>query len=46
VLPSAFLREAISGFLDRLRQHQAVVAELEAVLLGGGAGAPWGQQGG
>lgn len=39
VLPSTFLREAIGGFLDRLRQHQAAVTELEAVLLGpGGAG--------
>ncbi|PSC72685.1 Hydroxyproline-rich glyco family [Micractinium conductrix] len=35
VLPSSFLREAIAGFLDRLRQHQAAVAELEAVLVGG-----------
>jgi hypothetical protein len=32
VLPSQFLREAISGFRHRLGQHQAVVAELEQVL--------------
>lgn len=38
VLPSMFLREAISGFQDRLRQHQAAVAELEQVLLASGAG--------
>ena len=43
-LPSQFLREAIAGFLDRLRLHQATVAELEQVLLlangsGGAAGA-------
>ena len=36
VLPSTFLREAVAGFLDRLRQHQAAVAELEAVLVAGG----------
>lgn len=50
VLPSTFLREAVAGFLGRLRQHQAAVAELEAVLLAGGghtrrgAGAPDGLQ--
>jgi hypothetical protein len=32
VLPSQFLREALACFLDRLRQHQAAVAELEQVL--------------
>lgn len=37
VLPSHFLREAIAGFLERLRQHRAAVAELEAALVGSGA---------
>ncbi|PRW18350.1 nuclear pore complex NUP58 [Chlorella sorokiniana] len=37
VLPSTFLREAVAGFLDRLRAHQAAVAELEAVLVASGA---------
>lgn len=44
VLPSSFLREAVTGFLDRLRQHQAAVAELEAVLVASG-GAGEGQRG-
>lgn len=47
VLPSHFLREAIAGFLERLRQHQAAVAELEAALVGSGAagwaGLGWGR---
>ena len=33
MLPSHFLQEAVAGFLSRLRQHQAAVAELEQVLL-------------
>lgn len=45
VLPSSFLREAIAGFLDRLRQHQAAVAELEAVLVGGAGAQPVGRAG-
>lgn len=32
VLPSQFLRDAIAGFLEKLRQHKASAAELEAVL--------------
>eukprot|EP00887_Chlorella_sp_A99_P001526 scaffold8.g1526.t1 len=35
VLPSQFLRDAIAGFGEKLRQHRAVVAELEAVLARG-----------
>jgi hypothetical protein len=44
VLPSHFLQEAVAGFLSRLRQHQAAVAELEQVLLAssGSGGAPEG----
>ncbi|KAL4853430.1 ABC transporter G family member 7 [Chlorella vulgaris] len=39
VLPSHFLRESIASFLDRLKQHQVAVTELEQVLLAsGGAG--------
>ena len=37
VLPAQFLREAVATFLDRLKQHQAAVAELEQVLLASGA---------
>ncbi|EFN58397.1 hypothetical protein CHLNCDRAFT_56832 [Chlorella variabilis] len=37
VLPAQFLREAVAMFLDRLKQHQAAVAELEQVLLASGA---------